>query len=64
MNGCHGNSIPVQVEGSDLCIVSLKVREVEEVWRSFLFPSLPGTRAHKVGESAGVELVSAEHMMT
>ena len=47
VNGRHSNSVPVQVEGSDLCVVSLKVGEVEEVWRSFLFPSLPGTRAHK-----------------
>lgn len=31
----------VQMKGGDLCVVPLKVREVEEVWRGFLLPGLP-----------------------
>lgn len=34
-------SSPVQVEGSNLSIVPLIVREVEEVWGRLLFPCLP-----------------------
>lgn len=32
---------PVQVEGSDLCVVSLQINKVEDVLRSLLIPLLP-----------------------
>jgi len=35
---------PVQVEGCNLCVVPLKVREVEEVDGGLLVPGLPGRR--------------------
>ena len=41
--------LPVQMKGSDFCIVSLKVGEVEEVWRGLLLPGLP---AGKRGQSS------------
>lgn len=37
---------PVQVKGSDLCIVSLEVNKVEEVLWSLLIPLLPDTHTH------------------
>lgn len=40
--------VPVQVESCNLCIVSLKVREVVEVIIGFLVPLLPagGRQSH------------------
>ena len=37
---------PVQVKGSDLCIVPLEVNEVEEVLWSLVIPLLPDTQTH------------------
>ena len=41
-----GSFSPVQVEGSDLCIVSLKVDKVEEIFWSLLVPLLPDKHTH------------------
>lgn len=39
---------PVQVEGSDLCVVSLQINKVEDVLWSLLIPLLPDiVHAHK-----------------
>lgn len=39
---------PVQVEGGDLCVVSLQINKVEDVLRSLLVPLLPDiVHAHK-----------------
>lgn len=45
--------VPVQVEGGNLCIVSLEINEVEKVFWSFLMPLLPDnthTQAHTHAE--------------
>lgn len=34
-------TLPVQMKSSNLSVVPLKVREIEEVWRGFLLPGLP-----------------------
>lgn len=39
--GVQGAGSPVQVEGSDLCVVPLVVREIKEVRRCLLLPRLP-----------------------
>ena len=44
---------PVQVEGCNLRVVPLKVREVEEVDGGLLVPGLPGRRGEGGGGSHG-----------
>lgn len=43
--------VPVQVKSCNLCIVSLKVREVVEVIIGFLIPLLPANVRHRLVEN-------------
>lgn len=45
--GCRREGSPVQVEGSDLCVVPLVIGEIEEVRRCLLLPHLPGENGTK-----------------
>lgn len=45
--GCRQEGSPVQVEGSDLCVVPLIVREIKEVRGCLLLPCLPREKGMK-----------------
>ena len=53
------SSLPVQVEGSDLCVVPLKVREVVEVEVGLLVSLLPVGRATHLKTSARRRFISS-----
>ncbi len=52
--------LPVQMKCSDLCVVSLKVREVEEVWGCFLFSGLSRGQSRKNNIDVSFHLIISE----